>query len=157
MATKLLTETYSEAVDGMLACYDRLILTGSLYPFSYAQGMSGYLRSQQIRIFDYPEFAQGLREKIRNNAETVAQTHGIEIEYVHKKNFRKEERVQAIVQERGNQPGLVHIYSAMEPCSAYKPWHDKKTGQTYLKFDSGKCIHYYFYFIDEQLGLESVQ
>ena len=41
----------------------------------------------------------------------------------------------------------------MEPCSAYKPWHDKKTGQTYLKFDSGKCIHYYFYFIDEQLGL----
>lgn len=153
MATKLLTETYSEAMDGMLGCYDRLILTGSLYPFSYAQGMSGYLRSQQIRIFDYPEFAQGLREKIRSNAETLAQTHGIEIEYVHKKNFRKEERVQAIVQARGNQPGLVHIFSAMEPCSAYKPWHDKKTGQTYLKFDSGKCIHYYFYFIDEQLGL----
>ena len=58
--------------------------------------MSGYLRSQRIRIFDYPEFAQGLREQIRSNAEALAQTHGIEIEYVHKKNFRKEERVQAI-------------------------------------------------------------
>jgi hypothetical protein len=39
MATKLLTETYAEAMDGMLACYDRLILTGSLHPFSYAQGI----------------------------------------------------------------------------------------------------------------------
>ena len=153
MVTKLLTETYADAIDGMLASYDRLILTGNLYPFSYAQGMSGYLRSQGIRIFDYTEFAQELREKIRSNAEELAKAQGMEIEYVPKKNFRKEERVRAIVQERGNQPGLVHIFSAMEPCRTYKPWHDKKTGQTYLKFDSGKCIHYYFYFIDEQLGL----
>ena len=147
MATKLLTETYAEAMDGMLACYDRLILTGSLYPLCYAQGMSGYLRSQRIRIFDYAEFAQELRDKIRSNAEALAKAQGIEIEYVHKKNFRKEERVRTILQERGNQPGLVHIFSAMEPCSTYKPWHDKKTEQTYLKFDSGKCIHYYFYFM----------
>ena len=153
MVTKLLTETYADAIDGVLASYDRLILTGNLYPFSYAQGMSGYLRSQRIRIFDYAEFAQDLREEIRSNAEELAKAQGIEIEYVYKKNFRKEERVRAIVQERGNQPGLVHIFSAMEPCRTYKPWHDKKTGQTYLKFDSGKCIHYYFYFIDEQLGL----
>ena len=153
MVTKLLTETYADALDGMLACYDRLIMTGSLYPFCYAQGMSGYLRSQGIRIFDYTEFAQELREKIRSNAEELAKAQGMEIEYVPKKNFRKEERVRAIVQERGNQPGLVHIFSAMEPCRTYKPWHDKKTGQTYLKFDSGKCLHYYFYFVDEQLGL----
>jgi len=153
MATDLLTETYGDQLDGVLACYDRLILTGSLYPFCYAQGMSGYLRSQRIRIFDYPEFAQGLRERLRSNAEALAQANGIEIEFIRKKNFRKEDRLQAILKERGNQPGLVHIFSAMEPCTSYKPWHDKQTGQTYLKFDSGKCLHYYFYFVDEQLGL----
>ena len=153
MVTELLTETYVEQIDGVLSCYDRIVLTGSLFPFCYAQGMSGYLRSQKIMIFDYPEFAQGLRDEIRSNAEGLAQANEIEIEYVRKKNFRKEDRVQAILQERGNEPGLVHIFTAMEPCTAYKPWHDKKTGQTYLKFDSGKCIHYYFYFIDEQLGL----
>jgi hypothetical protein len=153
MLTDLLTEKYADQLDGVLACYDRLILTGNLFPFSYAQGMSGYLRSQHIRIFDYPEFAQGLREQIRSNAEALAQANGLEIEFIRKKNFRKEERLQAILKERGNQPGLVQIFSAMEPCTSYKPWHDKKTGQTYLKFDSGKCVHYYFYFIDEQLGL----
>lgn len=134
-------------------CYDRLILTGSLYPFCYAQGMSGYLRSQGIRIFSYAEFAQGLREQLRCNAEALAQANGIEIEFIRKKSFRKEDRIQAILKEHGSQPGLVHIFSAMEPCTAYKPWHDKKTGQTYLKVDSGKCVHYYFYFVDEQLGL----
>jgi len=41
----------------------------------------------------------------------------------------------------------------MEPCSTYKPWHDKQTGRTFLKPDDGKCLHYYFYFIDEELGL----
>jgi hypothetical protein len=41
----------------------------------------------------------------------------------------------------------------MEPCSTYKPWHDKGTGKTYLRPNDGKCVHYYFYFIDEQLGL----
>jgi hypothetical protein len=41
----------------------------------------------------------------------------------------------------------------MEPCSTYKPWHNKETGKTYLRPDDGKCLHYYFYFIDEELGL----
>jgi hypothetical protein len=41
----------------------------------------------------------------------------------------------------------------MESCPSYKPWHNKKTGKTYLKPDQGKCLHYYFYFIDEDLGL----
>lgn len=153
MTPNLLTEKYADELDGVLMCYDRLILTGSLNPFCYAQGMSGYLRSQRIRIFDYPAFAQGLRERLRSNAEALAQANGIEIEFIRKKNFRKEDRIQAILKERGKEPGLVHIFSAMEPCTSYKPWHDKQTGQTYLKFDSGKCLHYYFYFVDEQLGL----
>jgi hypothetical protein len=34
-----------------------------------------------------------------------------------------------------------------------QPWHDKQTHRTFLKPDQGKCLHYYFYFIDEDLGL----
>ncbi|MCK7509657.1 MAG: hypothetical protein MZV70_40185 [Desulfobacterales bacterium] len=36
---------------------------------------------------------------------------------------------------------------------SYKPWHDKPSGRTFLKADTGKCLHYYFYFIDRDLGL----
>ena len=33
------------------------------------------------------------------------------------------------------------------------PWHDKPTGKNYLKPTQGKCLHYYFYVIDDELGL----
>jgi hypothetical protein len=41
----------------------------------------------------------------------------------------------------------------MEACFSYRPWQDKVTGKTYLKSDRSKCMTYYFYFKDEQLGL----
>src|SRR5438046_5540231 len=45
------------------------------------------------------------------------------------------------------------FYPPWKPCGSYKPWHDKKTHKTYLKPDDGKCLHYYVYFIDPDLGL----
>lgn len=150
---ELLSERYADQLDGVLSCYDRIVITGSLVPFCYAQGMTHYLYQQGIRIFDYAKFAEPWRERIRANAEELAQANGIQIEFIRKKDFRKENRIQKILKERGERPGLVHIFGAMEACSAYRPWHDKPSGKTYLKPDSGKCMTYYFYFIDEQLGL----
>jgi hypothetical protein len=153
MTTTLLTEKYAEQLDGVLHCYDRIVLTGSLRPLCYPQGMTKYLNAQSIRIFDYAQFAQPLAERLRTNADAIAKEEGLTIEYIRKKNFRKEARIEAILQKRGRQPGLVHIFSALEPCGSYKPWHDKTTHQTFLKSDTGKCLHYYFYFIDDELGL----
>lgn len=45
------------------------------------------------------------------------------------------------------------ILSALELCPTYKPRYDKNTGQSSLRADKSKCLHYYFYFIDEELGL----
>jgi hypothetical protein len=150
---ELLSEKYGNELDGVLSCYDRIVITGSLYPFCYAQGMTAYLYRQGIRIFDYAKFAEPLRERVRENAEALALANGIKIEFVRKNDFRKENRVQQVLKKRGDQPGLVHIFGAMEACSSYRPWHDKTTGKTYLRSDSSKCMTYYFYFIDQQLGL----
>ena len=150
----LITERYDKQIRGVLSCYDRVIIRGTLPGWNYAQGMTSFLYANQIRIFDYPAFAQSLREEVRQNAECVAKENRLEIEYIRKiKAFRKEDRIQDIVKERGTHPGLVHIFSAMETCSSYKPWYDRKTGKTFLKPDTAKCLHYYFYFIDPELGL----
>ena len=150
---ELLSERYCDDLDGVVSCYDRIVITGSLQSLCYAQGMTHYLYQQGIRIFDYAKYAEPLRERIRENAEALAETNGVKMEFVRKKDFRKENRIQQILKKRGDQPGLVHIFGAMEACSSYRPWHDKVTGKTYLKPDSSKCMTYYFYFIDEQLGL----
>jgi hypothetical protein len=54
---QLLTERYRGRLAGVLSCYDRIIVTGTLPGACYAKGMTGFLSARQIRIFDYPRFA----------------------------------------------------------------------------------------------------
>jgi len=115
--------------------------------------MTRFICRLGLPVFDYPDWANQFREELRTHSEAVARDHGLEIEFIQKKDFRKEDRIQGIIRQRGGHPGLVHVFSAMEPCNAFKPWHDKKTHKTFLKPAPGKCLHYYFYFIHPDLGL----
>jgi hypothetical protein len=147
---KLITETHSEHIRGTISCYDRIIIQGTIPTFCYAQGMTTFLNEKKIRIFDYPHFAQVLRDALIAHSQKIASENNLTIEYIQKKNFRQEDRVAEILKERGNHPGLVHIFSVLEPCTSYKPWHDKNTHKTFLKYNpGGKCLHYYFYFIHD--------
>lgn len=149
----LLTERYRDKIDGVISCYDRIVITGTLPKLCYAQGMTGYLYEHGIRIFDYARFAEPFREQLRQNAERLAKENNIEIQHIRKKKIKKERVIQDVLKKRGTAPGLVHILSAMEACDSYQPWHDKNNGKTYLRPRSGQCLHYYFYFIDEDYGL----
>lgn len=149
----LITERYAPQISGVLSCFDRIVIQGTLPGLCHADGMTGYLYSHEIRIFDYPRFAEPFRNELRENAEKLAAENDIEIEFVRNHEIRKEELIQQILKKRGDRPGLVHILSAMESCPTYKPWYDKESKRAYLKPDQGRCLHYYFYFIDEDLGL----
>jgi hypothetical protein len=157
MGIEPLTERYKDRVAGVLSCYDRIIIQGTVPGWCYASGMTGYFYQHQVRIFDYPKWAEPLREALRKNMEGIAAENSIEIDVRSRKSFRKEDRVKAVLEKRGEHPGVVCILSAMEPCGSYKPWYDKKTHKTYLKPDDGKWLHSYVYFIDEDLGLCSLR
>lgn len=150
----VLTERYGQKIRGRLSCYDRVVITGTLPDIGHATAFTRELNKRGIRIFDFAEFTKPLRDQIRDNAERLAAEEGLTIEFIRRVDaFRKEERVAQILRERGMHPGLVHVFSAMELCPSFQPWHDKQMHKTYLKPDSGKCLHYYFYLIDPQLGL----
>ena len=144
---EILTETYKDKISGVLGCYDRVVITGTIPQICYSQGMTSFLYSKGIRIFDYAHFVEPYKEQIRANAEQIAKDNGIEIEFVRKSSTRKEDLIQKKIKERGTHPGLVHILSAMEACPSYLPWHDKTTGKTFLKGTQSKCLHYYFVII----------
>lgn len=150
---QLLTERYADQIRGELSCFDRVVISGTIPQIRYAEAATAELYRRHIRIFDYTQFTAPLRDEIRQNAERLARENGLKIDFVRRLNFRKEKRVKKILRKRGEHPGLVHIFSAMETCPSYQPWHNKKTGKTYLKSSTGKCLHYYFYFVDEKLGL----
>lgn len=151
----LITERYQEQIDSVITCYDRILIQGNIPQWSYPKGMAMYLTGKGIRLFDYKEqFCKPLTQEIRENAERTAKENGIEIEYIRKVGaFRKDDRIEAIIREKGTKQGLVHIFSAMEGCNTYDPWHNKETHETYLRSSKGQCIHYYFYFIDKEYGL----
>ena len=86
------------------------------------------------------------------NARMNCDANGVAIEHVNKPHIRKD-LIAKVIEQRGKHPGLVHILSAMGACSAYKPWHDKNTHNTFLRLTPGKCLHYYFNFINEEVGL----
>ena len=149
-----LVERYKEHIQGTLSCFDRVVLSGTLPDICYPGAMAAHLRELNIRLFDFPAWANTLRDELRENAQVIAKEAGVQIEFIAKKDaFRKEARIKQIIKQRGDHPGLVHIFSAMERCTAYQPWYDKSTGRTELKTREGKCLHYYFYCIDAELGL----
>lgn len=69
----LLTERYSKQISGVLHCYDRVIVQGTIPGICYAGGMTSYLNANKIRVFDYPTFAAPFKEQLRENAEKSLQ------------------------------------------------------------------------------------
>lgn len=148
-----LEERYDDRIVGMLSCYDRVVITGTLPTVCYAEGMTRFLRARGVPLFDYPAFAMTLRERVREQVGAVVVKAGIAIEHIAKSHLRKEAVVAKVLEQRGEHPGLVHVLSAMEACPSYRPWHDKQSHRTYLRPYTGKCLHYYFYFMDAEFGL----
>ena len=107
----LLTDKYADKIYGTITCYDRMIIQGYIPGWSHAEGMTGYLNANNIRIFDFSNFSQPLTEQIRANAQRIADENGIEIEFIRKlRAFRKDVRIQEIIQETGKTEGLIHIF-----------------------------------------------
>ena len=144
---------YSHEIAGVLSCYDRILLFGTLPTICYRDGMAAYLHSRQRPLTEYLPLVMGLRDRIKQTAEALAAANGQTIEFIRKASVRKEEVAQARRAARGDTPGLVCILSAEERCESYEVRHRRPSGAPYLTVRGGKCLHYYFYFLDAELGL----
>jgi len=96
MGLTLLTERHADQIAGVLSCYDRILVFGTLPSVCFAEGMTGHLYTHEVRIFDYPRFAQRFRHELRENPQRLAKENGMEIEYIRKKTVRKEALVEAV-------------------------------------------------------------
>lgn len=147
-------QRYASKVVGVLSCLDRIMITGTIPGWCHAEGMARYLTNLGKRLVELTEVMKPLAKEIDAAVAREAAAAGLTIEWVMRPNaFRKEERIQAILAARGEHPGLVHIFKVMESCTCFVSWTDKTTGTTSLRARTGKCSHYYIYFIDPAFGL----
>ena len=105
MGTTTLEDRYEANLHGVLSCFDRMIIVGTLPGACYAAGMTSYLYAHGIRVFDYARFAEPLRERIRERAQEVCAAAGIEIEQVSNSHVRKEDLVARVLAAYGDAPG----------------------------------------------------
>ena len=148
-----LRERYETNIQGQLSCFDRIILLGTFGNIAYPDAMAWQLKQAECKFIDYTKgFANELRLQMRHHIEDLAAREGIVIEHVNTQ-MRKQTLIETILKQRGEHAGIVHIISAMERCSCFKVGKNHKTGFLELQWDSGKCLHYYIYFIDEEFGL----
>ena len=149
-----LVERYADRLQGCLQCFDRLIIWGTLPVVSHVGGMTHFLTTQGLTVADFTDLASALRDTLIAHVRQVAEAAGVRIEYLSSpRSVRKEARIQEILRERGDHPGLVHIFEVTEPCRCFRVLGGGRAGRPHLKADTGKCKHFYVYFIDPRFGL----
>ncbi len=150
-----LVKRYDERIAGVLSCYDRVVITGTLPGVCYAEGMTRFLHANGVRIFDYPQFAMTLRDRVRDRAASLAAEAGVTIEHIGKLPISARRMLlRGCWSNAAIAPAWFYIlFGDGKPATPTSSWHDKKTHRTFVRPDGGKCLHYYFYFQDARFGL----
>jgi hypothetical protein len=154
MSVKGILERYQQEIEGVLGCFDRVVVAGTLKEVAHPAAMEAILYGAKIRFFELGKYCEPIREQLRDNALRLAKEAGVEFEYLSSgKGVNKEQLVAKVLAKRGMAPGLVHVLALPEACTCYKPYREKGSAKVGLRLAGGKCTTYYFYLIDAQLGL----
>src|ERR1700733_1384414 len=140
-------------VIGVLSGFDRLRLMATLRPLYQPSLMMRYLSRARVLLKDFAAFAAGWTERVRQATHRLAEQTGRPLTYLHGSSERKERLARDRARCDGLSTGLLGIWSAVEPCLTYFVRRDRSQKKLVLRLEPGKCLHYYFYFLHEQLGL----
>jgi hypothetical protein len=140
-------------VIGILSGFDRLRLMATLRPLYQPSLMMRYLSRAGVLLKDFAAFAAGWTERVRLAAHQLADQSGRPLTYLQGSSERKELLARALARRDGLSTGLIGIWSVVEPCLTYFVRRDREQKKLVLRLEPGKCLHYYFYLLHEQLGL----
>jgi hypothetical protein len=149
----LFVARFQSHFSGLLSGFDRLFFQGCLRPLQKAQGMATYLNRAHVLLKDFAGFAESLTNRIRIQAQALAASAGLEVEYLRSCREHKLPLAEQAAKARQIQEGLVSVYSCVEPCKTFFVRGDRARQQLVLEAGAGKCLHLYFYFQHPQYGL----
>jgi len=152
-----LISRYTKEIAGHLRCFDRMIVHGTLVDVAHPGALLVSMNQAGFRPRDLARFAEPITRQVRDHIIGLARRHQVEIEMVMRKNFRQEDRIAAILQERGTRPGLVHVFAVKETATVFDTRHARSDGYAQVITRRGCCIHYYLYWMHERLGLIHVR
>jgi hypothetical protein len=147
----LFVAQHSEKVSGVLRGFDRILITGTLRQLHY--NPMGYLSRANVLLKDFGAYACGWKERICSAAKALAERSNRPLTYLWSSDVRKEHLARDLAVRDGIENGLIGIWSALERCQTFNVHGNRRAKKLQLSLGPGKCLHYYFYFMHEQLGL----
>lgn len=143
---------HAEKISGVLFGLDRLILRGHLLPLNHAGGVAAFLNGQGVLLKQFEGFAKSMTRLIRDAAIESTEKAGRPYLYLESSRTRKEEVARKLLAQYPLKSGLVCLLACVEPCMTWYVQRSAKAKTQELRRRTGKCLHYYHYFLDPEFG-----
>jgi hypothetical protein len=154
---KTFIQRFAGKILGVLHGFDRVRLRGTKRFLANSKGMLNFLWQERVLLKDFKNYAQDITAEVRRAAEDVALSLGRPVEYLASSRTDKEAWARAIAQRDHIGEGLIGVLKCVEPCWSYDIHRNHETKQLDLRGGESKCLHYYHYFQDPDLGLLHVR
>ena len=148
---------HQDNLTGTLTMFDRMIFKGHL-TMLYPNGAFARLLSRQgVLLKDFKPYVQDVSQKIKQHAEQLAAEAGRPFRYLQgtmtaRNGQGKESLARQIATDDEVKEGLICVFSTLEACSTFTVCGNRKTHQLEVVRRQTKCLHFYFYYLDAELG-----
>jgi hypothetical protein len=149
----LFTTKYKNDIIGIISSFDRELFSGSIIQLTYPKGLERHLRANHILLKDFKQYAIALATELKQNAYKLAEENNAKFIYLKDSKQSNEELVKELIKQRGDHPGLIAVITNLETDYGFDIQGSKTENKLELKARRRKCLHIYFYFIDEDYGL----
>lgn len=146
-------QKHPDKINGVLSCADRVIFKGYL-PFQHPKALSIFLYGKKLLYKQFMDFVKKHSEILKAHAQKIAAKHKRPFEYLNG-YCRKEDKAREIAKRDGIKKGLVCVFSVSEMAASFALRYGKSKPK--LERTWRKCLHFYFYFLDPELGLIHVR
>ena len=149
---------HQESLVGSVTTFDRMIFKGHL-TMLYPNGAFARLLSRQgVLLKDFKPYVEKVSQQIKQHAEQLANQAGRPFRYLEmamtaKNGHSKEELARQLAAEAQISEGLVCVLYTLEPCSTFTVRGNRQTQRLEVVRRRTKCLHFYFYYLDRELGL----
>jgi hypothetical protein len=143
---------FGSIVSGVLHGFDRLRFRGSRRLLCHPGGFFNFLWQIQVPLKDYKSYAKATTVALCKAVETEAKQAGL-YQYLDNSHESKEETALRRAAYDKRQTGLIAVLGCVEPCQIVQVRGNKESKKLEPRIESGKCMHYYHYYLDADYGL----
>jgi hypothetical protein len=154
---KTFIQRFGGDILGILHGFDRIRFRGTRRLLANVVGMMHFLWHRQVLLKDFRDFAGKITAEVRQAAEEEAFRQGRPLEYLHNSVMDKEAWARKVAKRDGIQEGLIGVLKAVERCWSYELGPSRVKQKLELRGQPSKCLHYYHYFLDPEVGLAYVR